>query len=114
MQAELPLARATDPETSHEAAQRVAPAKDELRRAIRAVVAAYPCSTQEEIAELVQDRWGTRWKWSTIISACNPKRSGLELCDKELWQEVTNDEGRVIGHLGTYSLPAYVVDTKPL
>ncbi len=74
-----PRARLTDGPTAHEAASVVAAGNAELISAIRRWVFSHGVSTQEEIAiGLAPDESVSRWRRSTIITAC--ARAGLTQC----------------------------------
>lgn len=90
-----PTARASDPPTSHEAAQAMG-GNDDLQREIRLVLRDYGPLTSEQIAQVICSRTN-RWRASTVVSATNPKRSGLVVHDY-----TTNDRGR---HVIVWYLP---------
>jgi hypothetical protein len=77
-QLEFPLARDTDPITSHEAAASVRD-NSELIRYIRSYVRVHGPVDAFTIADAVQNRYGQRWQEDTIRSAC--ARAGLEKHD---------------------------------
>jgi hypothetical protein len=68
-----PLARSTDPETSHMAGEAVRPAQDLLKQTIRAYVRQYPMSSAFQIAEgiLAMPAFKDRWDEGTIRAACS-------------------------------------------
>ncbi len=68
----LPLARLSDPSTSHEAARILTPGNAELEQAIRKCVYIYGPLTAWEIADRVA---GSRWQYDTVRSGC--ARAGL-------------------------------------
>lgn len=83
------LARITDPPTSHEAAAAVAPAENDMQREIRRALERWGPMNAEEIARDVQYNNPKRWLTSSIVTACNPRRSGLHVWDTEI-----NSRGR--------------------
>lgn len=78
-----PRARHSDPITSHEAAAFKRPSAERHLRDIRRWFTLYGPATQMECAIALE---ALGWKRSSTISACNPKRSGLEIVGK--WREL--------------------------
>lgn len=67
-----PLARNSDPRTSHLAAASVRPAQNELITEIRAALDRRGPLTQEEIAvEVKRARPDKKWREGSIVSACS-------------------------------------------
>lgn len=77
-QLRLPLARHTDPDTSHEAAGVVAGGNAELVRLLRQACRMGPW-TAYELVDIIDRAQPNRWAASTIISAI--ARAGLERAD---------------------------------
>jgi hypothetical protein len=91
-----PRARRTDMSTAHEAANALAPGNDDLIATIRRWFFSSGPATAEECAiALVPDESISRWRRSTIVSGCNPKRSGLVQVATD-----TNQRGRRVAVLG--------------
>lgn len=78
----LPLARATDPSTSHLAAVSVRPANQELVGEIRKAIDRLGPLTHQEIAEAVDLAQPGRWMTCTIVTAC--ARAGLHEWDRDM------------------------------
>jgi len=78
-----PRARKSDPVTAHLAASVVKPANEDLVQAIRRWVWAHGASSHEEIAiGLVPDESVSRWRRSTVVTAC--ARAGLTNCGMDV------------------------------
>ncbi len=73
----LPLARKSDPQTSHQAARTVAPGNSELIRAIRWFVERRGPVTAFEIGDAIA---GARWSHATVRTAV--ARAGLVVVDE--------------------------------
>jgi hypothetical protein len=85
------MVRTTDPATSHQAAEAVRPAENDMQREIRKVVSVWGPMSADTIAQYVTVKNPGRWLTSSIVSACNPKRSGLVNCGTTV-----NDRGRTV------------------
>lgn len=81
--------RTTDPETSREAAAAVAPAENDMQREIRRALERHGPMSAGDIAWRIDIRCPGRWRECSIVTACNPKRSGLHVWDTEI-----NSRGR--------------------
>lgn len=69
-QLQLPLARLSDPATSHLAAVSVRPANAELVTEIRRAIDRLGPLTHEEISVEVEHAQPNRWTQGTIVTAC--------------------------------------------
>lgn len=78
-----PRARTTDPSTSHEAAEVIAPGNSELVEAIRKYVTKYGMATAWQIAAGVRAANPGRWQEDSIRSAC----ARADLVKLEGWGE---------------------------
>lgn len=95
-----PSARRTDPDTSHDAARVARRGSERLRREIRRWFAANGPASQADCADVLS-RHG--WDWRTVVTACNPKRSGLEVVARG---RHTDEDGLPVGApFNLYALP---------
>lgn len=92
-----PLARRTDPATSHEAASVVSAGNEDLVTAIRRWVWSHGPATHDEIANALE---GERWTHGTVVTGC--ARADLSLVATDF-----NKRGRKVGVYGvmTETLP---------
>lgn len=97
----LPLARATDPDTSRAAAQSVRPANALIIDYIRRVLRDGEPLSHEQIAERVSHMWPHRWTQSTIVTAC--ARAGLHAVGT-----TQNSRGRTVTTWAVTSSPCPV------
>lgn len=76
-----PVARHTDPDTSHAAAATVAAGNGALVELIVATVVAsrFPV-TAEQIADRILTECGGRWRWSSIVTAVTRVARARRIC----------------------------------
>lgn len=102
-----PRARRTDPSESHQAAETKRASNERHIRDIRRWFAAHGPATQAECADALED---LGWKWSSTVSACNPKRSGLTKVGTYRHLDANGEPtGRAYG---LYALPVESVETR--
>ncbi len=100
-----PAARTTDPTESHQAAETKKASNERHIRDIRRWFALYGPATQAECADALVKRG---WRWSSTVSACNPKRSGLVKVGT--WRERDHNDKPIGSPKGLYGI---VTDTLP-